>query len=123
MVLLAHLKLIIQRRNNMNWLNFIIVIVATLCLTKILYTAQKYAKTKGTPQVLWIHVAFWVFWTFTFLLYIGLFGLMVWVGISMFTEGNIKGAVKMLLIALLLAPCIYQLFIHPSIRRNTHSDM
>ena len=107
----------------MNWLNFIIVIVATLCLTKILNTAQKYAETKGKPQVLWIHVAFWVFWIFTFLLYIGLLGLMVWVGISMYTEGNIKGAAKMLLIALLLAPCIYQLFIRMFIRRNTHPDM
>lgn len=80
---------------------------------KDFFTAQKLAEENGKPKVRWIHITFWLFWVIAFLTCLSLLVLVVWVGISMYTEGDIKGAVTMLLTALLIALSNYLLFLYP----------
>lgn len=98
-------------------LEFIVCAIAatgvSLGLLKIFFTAQKLAEENGKPKVRWIHITFWLFWVIAFLICLSLLVLVVWVGISMYTEGDIKGAVTMLLTALLIALSNYLLFLYP----------
>ncbi len=101
----------------MKWWGLLIAVIAGSYLSKILYTAQKQAEANGKPRCVWIHVFFWVAWSFTFVLYLCILGLLVWAGFSMYTKGDLGGAVKLLVVAFLLAPCVYLLFISPLIKK------
>lgn len=101
----------------MDWLALMAAIIVSSCLSKIFYTAQKIAESNGKPRRSWIHILFWIVRSITALLYLCILGLLVWVGIKNYMDKNIWGAVKMFVVGLLLAPCIYLLFIQPVIKK------
>ena len=103
----------------MEWMiRVIATTVVTYGLLKIFFTAQKAAEKNGKPKARWIQIAFWISWAAAFLIYISLIVLIVWVGVSMYLEHDIKGALTMLVTVLLVAPCTYFLFLSPLRKRR-----
>ncbi len=105
-------------RDTMNWLALIVAIILSSGLSKILYTTQKIAESNGKPRCNWIHIMFWVTWSISFLLYLCILGLLIWVGIENYMNGDTFSSVKMFAVGLLLAPCVYLLFIQPVIKKS-----
>ncbi len=83
----------------MKWLDLIIAIIISSRLSKFLYNGTKRAETDGMACCIWMRIAFWVVWSSTFLLYLRILGLLVWVGIQSSMNGDAFGAGKMVVIA------------------------
>lgn len=87
-------------------------------LLKLFFDAQELTESRGKPRVRWIHVAFWVAWVIAFLVCTGLFVLVLWVGISMCLEHDLKGALSMAITALLVGLGEYIIFIYPLLEKK-----
>ncbi len=89
--------------------------VAAFGLLRLFFTAQELAQ--GKPQARWISISYWIFWTAACLVCVGLLGLVVWVGFSLWLEQDWRGAMGMAVTALLVGAGDYMLFFYPLQKR------
>ncbi len=99
----------------MHWLIILILLyAAALMLARLLWTAQA-SKKGGTPSsglTVLYHVLLWG----AFAAYLALMGLLLWIGYTLYRDGQGADAAKLVITGLLLGVCIYILFLHPLFR-------